>query len=164
MHPNTLSATAGTPAASTSTPAILDELQTKEFNSKDYEVILVTSVAVGAGRQRLRCRKLAHSRNLIDASHIAEMHALSSVDSSGIFRDDDSLAALLAVELRADLLILLRDVEGFYSGPPGGMTTKGKAAVYAAYAGIPVVIQAKDQSSIEKIPTARDLVLTSLSC
>lgn len=91
-------------------------------------------------------------------------------DSSGIFWDNDSLAALLALELKVDLLVLLSDVEGLYSGPPsdphsklihtyikerhhggitfgeksrvgrGGMTAKVKAAVHAAYAGIPVII------------------------
>lgn len=34
------------------------------------------------------------------------------------FRDNDSLAALLAVELKADLLVLLTDVDGLFDGPP----------------------------------------------
>lgn len=91
-------------------------------------------------------------------------------DSSGIFWDNDSLAGLLASELKADLLVMLSDVEGLYSCPPsdpksklihtyikkkhqgeitfghksrlgrGGMTAKVEAAVWAADAGIPVVI------------------------
>ena len=80
------------------------------------------------------------------------------------------MAGLLAVELKADLLILLSDVEGLYSGPPsdvnsklihtyvrekhvetitfgeksrvgrGGMNAKVLAAWTAASAGVPVVI------------------------
>ncbi|KAK9127040.1 hypothetical protein Syun_015837 [Stephania yunnanensis] len=218
--------------------------QLKELNSRGLEVILVTSGAVGVGRQRLRYRKLIHSsfadlqkpqteldgkacaavgqnglmalydalftqldvtssqllvtdndfrdsnfrkqlsetvKSLLDLKVIPifnENDAISTRsapyelvrDSSGIFWDNDSLAALLALELKADLLILLSDVEGLYSGPPsdpqsklidtyikekhqgeitfggksrvgrGGMTAKVKAAINAAYAGIPVVI------------------------
>lgn len=74
------------------------------------------------------------------------------------------------MELKADVLILLSDVEGLYNGPPsdpqskliytymkdkhqgeitfgdksrvgrGGMTAKVKAAVHASDAGVPVVI------------------------
>ncbi|KAK9128453.1 hypothetical protein Syun_017250 [Stephania yunnanensis] len=45
-------------------------------------------------------------------------------DSSGIFWDNDSLVALLALELKVDLLILLSDVEGLYSGPPSDPQSK----------------------------------------
>ncbi|KHG25150.1 Delta-1-pyrroline-5-carboxylate synthase [Gossypium arboreum] len=161
--------------------------QLKELNSQGYEIVLVTSGAVGLGRQRLRYRKLVNS-SLADlqnpqyeldgkacaavgqSSLMALYDTLFSQDSSGIFWDNDSLAGLLALELQADLLVLLSDVEGLYSGPPsdpdsklihtyikekhqgeitfgdksrlgrGGMTAKVNAAVCAAYAGIPVVI------------------------
>nr|XP_025695368.1 delta-1-pyrroline-5-carboxylate synthase isoform X1 [Arachis hypogaea] len=219
--------------------------QLKELNSRGYEVILVTSGAVGLGRQRLRYRRLANSsfsdlqkpqgefdgkacaavgqsslmalydtmfsqldvtssqllvndgffrdagfrKQLSDTVHsllnlrvipiFNENDAVSTrkapyehcpQDSSGIFWDNDSLAGLLALELKADLLVLLSDVEGLYSGPPsdpnsklidtyvkekhqkeitfgdksrlgrGGMTAKVNAAVCAAYAGTPVII------------------------
>ncbi|KAK9283230.1 hypothetical protein L1049_011466 [Liquidambar formosana] len=215
--------------------------QLKELNYQGYEVILVTSGAVGVGRQRLRYRRLVNSsfadlqkpqveldgkacaavgqnnlmalydtlfsqldvtsaqllvtdndfrdldfrRQLTETVNslltlrvipiFNENDAVSTrkapyEDSSGIFWDNDSLAALLALELKADLLVLLSDVEGLYSGPPsdqnsklihtyikerhqgeitfgdksrvgrGGMTAKVKAAVNAANAGIPVVI------------------------
>ncbi|CAN1257345.1 Delta-1-pyrroline-5-carboxylate synthase, partial [Linum perenne] len=215
--------------------------QIKELNYQHFEVIMVTSGAVGLGRQRLRYRKLVNSsfadlqkppcdldgkgcaavgQNSIMALYdtlfsqldvtsaqllvtdndfrdkefrkqlqqtvdsllnlrvvpiFNENDAVSTrkapyEDSSGIFWDNDSLAALLALELNADLLVLLSDVDGLYSGPPsdpksklihtyikevhqggitfgdksrvgrGGMTAKVKAAVNAATAGVPVII------------------------
>ncbi|XP_074287292.1 delta-1-pyrroline-5-carboxylate synthase isoform X2 [Silene latifolia] len=215
--------------------------QLKELNANGHEVILVTSGAVSAGRQRLRFRKMVNSsfadlqkpqmeldgkacaavgqnglmalydtlfsqldltsaqllvtdndfrdphfrsqltetvNQLLDLKVVPVLNENDAVstrkapyeDSTGIFWDNDSLAALLALELKADLLILLSDVDGLYSGPPsdprsklistyvkekhqseitfgdksrlgrGGMTAKVKAAVYAAYAGIPVII------------------------
>ncbi|KAK4277917.1 hypothetical protein QN277_015836 [Acacia crassicarpa] len=215
--------------------------QIKELNTLGYEVILVSSGAVGLGRQRLKYRKLVNSsfadlqkpqveldgkacaavgQNSLMAIYDAlfteldvtsaqllvtdndfrdrdfrkqltgtvksllalkvipifnENDAVSTrkapyEDSSGIFWDNDSLAALLALELKADLLVLLSDVDGLYSGPPsdprsrlihtyikekhqneitfgeksrvgrGGMTAKVKAAVNAAEAGSPVII------------------------
>ncbi|AQK99422.1 Delta 1-pyrroline-5-carboxylate synthetase isoform 1 [Zea mays] len=215
--------------------------QVKQLNFQGYEVILVTSGAVGVGRQRLQYRKLIHSSfadlqnpqmnfdgkacaavgqsvlmaiydtlfsqldvtssqllvtdrdfkdpsfgdqlretvfSLLDLKVVPlfnENDAISTrrqpyEDSSGIFWDNDSLAALLAAELNADLLIMLSDVEGLYSGPPsdpqskiihtyvnekhgklisfgekssvgrGGMQAKVSAAANAASKGVPVVI------------------------
>ncbi|PSS09857.1 Gamma-glutamyl phosphate reductase [Actinidia chinensis var. chinensis] len=219
--------------------AIFEQLE--GLNSQGFEIILVTSGAVGAGRQRLKYRRLINSSfadlqkpqveldgkacaavgqnglmalydNLFSQLDITSSQilvtdndfkcqdfrvqlsqtvnsllALRSIpifnendaistrrapyeDSSGIFWDNDSLAALLALELKADLLVLLSDVEGLYSGPPsdprsklihtyikekhegaimfgdksrvgrGGMNAKVKAALNAAYAGTPVII------------------------
>ncbi|XP_027175338.1 delta-1-pyrroline-5-carboxylate synthase-like isoform X1 [Coffea eugenioides] len=219
--------------------AIFEQLE--ELNSQGYEIILVTSGAVGAGRQRLKYRRLVNSSfadlqkpqveidgkacaavgqnglmalydNLFSQLDVTssqllvtdndfkspdfrmqlsetvdtllslrsipifnENDAISTrrapyEDSSGIFWDNDSLAALLALELKADLLVLLSDVEGLYSGPPsdphsklintyikekheglitfgdksrvgrGGMHAKVKAAVHAADSGTPVII------------------------
>ncbi|CAL5210960.1 unnamed protein product [Lathyrus oleraceus] len=219
--------------------------QLKELNLQGYEVILVTSGAVGLGKQRLRYRRLANSSfsdlqkpqgdldgkacaavgqsslmalydtmfsqldvtssqllvndgffrdsgfrkqlsetvtSLLECRVIPIFNENDAVstrkapyehrvqDSSGIFWDNDSLAGLLALELKADLLVLLSDVEGLYSGPPsdpnsklihtyihekhqkevtfgdksrlgrGGMTAKVNAAVAAANASIPVII------------------------
>jgi delta-1-pyrroline-5-carboxylate synthetase len=215
--------------------------QLAELNSDGFEVILVSSGAVGLGRQRLRYRQLVNSsfadlqkpqmeldgkacagvgqsslmayyETMFDQLDVTvaqmlvtdssfrdkdfrkqlsetvkamlrmrvipvfnENDAISTrrapyKDSTGIFWDNDSLAALLSLELKADLLILLSDVEGLYTGPPsdstsklihtfikekhqdeitfgeksklgrGGMTAKVKAAVNAAYGGVPVII------------------------
>ncbi|BBH06185.1 delta 1-pyrroline-5-carboxylate synthase 2, partial [Prunus dulcis] len=187
--------------------------QLKDINAQGYEVILVTSGAVGLGRQRLRYRRLANSsfadlqnpQNDFDGKACAALDVTSSQllvtdsvfrdeafrkqlsetvksllklrvvpifnendavstrkapyeDSSGIFWDNDSLAGLLALELKADLLVLLSDVEGLYDGPPtdpksklihtyvkeihhGEITFGDKSRVgRGAYGGIPVVI------------------------
>ncbi|ESQ44893.1 hypothetical protein EUTSA_v10010150mg [Eutrema salsugineum] len=227
--------------------------QLAELNSDGFEVILVSSGAVGLGRQRLRYRQLVNSsfadlqrpqteldgkacagvgqsslmayyETMFDQLDVTvaqmlvtdssfrdkdfrkqlsetvramlkmrvipvfnENDAISTrkapyKDATGIFWDNDSLAALLSLELKADLLILLSDVEGLYTGPPsdpnsklihtyikekhqdeitfgeksqlgrGGMTAKVKAAVNAAYGGIPVIITSGyDAENIAKV-------------
>nr|ABV03819.1 delta-1-pyrroline-5-carboxylate synthetase [Tripidium arundinaceum] len=217
--------------------------QVKELNALGYEVIIVTSGAVGVGKQRLKYRKLVNSsfadlqkpqmeldgkacaavgqsglmalydmlftqldvsssqllvtdsdfenpnfrerlretvESLLDLKVVPifnENDAISTrkapyEDSSGIFWDNDSLAGLLAIELKADLLVLLSDVDGLYNGPSepqskiihtyikekhhneitfgdksrvgrGGMTAKVKAAFVASNSGTPVVITSR---------------------
>ncbi|CAI0445834.1 unnamed protein product [Linum tenue] len=115
-------------------------------------------------------KQLKHTIESLMSLRVVPIINENDADSSGIFWDNDSLAALLALELNADLLVLLSDVEGLYSGPPsdpesklirtyiervhlggitfgdksrlgrGGMTAKVKAAVMAAKAGVPVII------------------------
>ncbi|XP_023197221.1 delta-1-pyrroline-5-carboxylate synthase-like isoform X3 [Xiphophorus maculatus] len=95
----------------------------------------------------------------------SDLHGVNVIS----IKDNDSLAARLAVEMKADLLIALSDVEGLYNSPPGtndaklidifysgdqqsitygtksrvgigGMEAKVKAALWALQGGTSVVI------------------------
>ena len=67
-----------------------------------------------------------------------------------VIGDNDTLSAIVAATVQADLLILLSDIEGLYTADPrsdagarlipGGMVTKLRAARIAASAGIDMVI------------------------
>lgn len=46
------------------------KLQIKELNSQGYEIILVSSGAVGLGRQRLKYRRLINSRSLFYSTFV----------------------------------------------------------------------------------------------
>ena len=60
---------------------------------------------------------IAMAAHALHSGH--EMHAMLQAEGPRVaFRDNDGLAALLAIELKADLLILLTDVAGLYDGPP----------------------------------------------
>ena len=49
---------------------------------------------------------------------VNENDAVTALDNRSCFTDNDSLAALVAGEISADLLILLTDVDGLYNKPP----------------------------------------------
>ncbi|KAM0922764.1 hypothetical protein ACQ4PT_005944 [Festuca glaucescens] len=61
--------------------------QVKELNFQGYEVILVTSGAVGVGRQRLKYRKLINSRLLIQTSAQNSLVLTTSFDATASFAD-----------------------------------------------------------------------------
>ncbi|KAH9095959.1 hypothetical protein Ae201684P_010166 [Aphanomyces euteiches] len=99
-----------------------------------------------------------HRTNLRDTIlHLLEMDVLPIVnendaisaglhrDEDGIFTDNDSLAALIAAETEANLLILLTDVEGVYNKPP----SEPQARVLSVYS---------DES------IARNLLLDAVAC
>ena len=101
--------------------------------------------------------------------------------------DNDSLAAMLAADIRADLLILMSDVDGIYNLPPwqdgakllqtftseqrnsikfgkkskvgtGGMDSKVNAALYALDRGVSVVIcNGMQEKAIKNIMSGRKI-------
>mmetsp|Transcript_34888 Transcript_34888/g.82749 ORF Transcript_34888/g.82749 Transcript_34888/m.82749 type:complete len:387 (-) Transcript_34888:257-1417(-) len=103
-------------------------------------------------------------------SYHSKTESMQDLKDSGRFWDNDSLAMRLATHLGADLLVLLTDVEGLYTGPPqletselidtycpeihddlikfgaksslgrGGMSSKCECAWMAAERGVPTVI------------------------
>ncbi|CAD6333631.1 unnamed protein product [Miscanthus lutarioriparius] len=129
-------------------------------------------------RERLRETESLLDLKVVPIFNDNDAMSLSLQDSSGIFWDNDSLASLLAIELKADLLVLLSDVDGLYSGPPsepqskiihtyikekhhneiifgdksrvgsGGMTAKVKAAFVASKSGTPVVITSAREMAV----------------
>ena len=48
-----------------------------------------------------------------------ENDAVGAPPDASIFSDNDSLATLIGAKMNADLVILLTDVDGLYTAPPG---------------------------------------------
>ncbi|CAB3990250.1 delta-1-pyrroline-5-carboxylate synthase isoform X2, partial [Paramuricea clavata] len=64
---------------------------------------------------KMNCIPIINTNDAV-APPPGEDHDLKGVIS---LKDNDSLAALLAVEMRTDVLVLLSDVDGIYTSPPG---------------------------------------------
>jgi glutamate 5-kinase len=129
----------------------------------------------------LRRRHFVNARNtfdrLLDASVIPIVNENDTVATAEIaFGDNDRLAALVAVMMQADLLVLLSDVEGIYTRDPrrgkaellsevtdlaavkasgpgsraakGGMASKLEAALIATAAGVGVVVAAANRRDV----------------
>ncbi|XP_065649444.1 delta-1-pyrroline-5-carboxylate synthase isoform X3 [Hydra vulgaris] len=69
-----------------------------------------------------------HCIPIVNANDVVAPQPSPDVDLSGLtsrertiisLKDNDSLAAMFAVQMNADLLIILSDVDGIYTGPPG---------------------------------------------
>ena len=60
-------------------------------------------------------------------------------------RDNDSLAARLSVELQTDLLILLSDVDGLYTSPPGTEGSRLMASYSPASNGVNITFGASSR-------------------
>ncbi|XP_065071423.1 delta-1-pyrroline-5-carboxylate synthase-like isoform X3 [Rhopilema esculentum] len=74
-----------------------------------------------------------HCIPIVNANDVVAPPPSQDVDLAGYLsanktvislKDNDSLAALFAVEMNADLLILLSDVDGIYTGPPDLETSR----------------------------------------
>jgi len=122
-------------------------------------------------RNKRRLRNLMNTINgLISMGIVPIINENDTIAVDEIkFGDNDTLSALVAKYMQADLLVLLSDIDGLYSGDPsskgsklitgvksitpeierlvsqrhggfGGMATKLKAAKIATEAGIPMVI------------------------
>ncbi|XP_028403121.1 delta-1-pyrroline-5-carboxylate synthase-like isoform X2 [Dendronephthya gigantea] len=114
---------------------------------------------------KMNCIPIINTNDAV-APPPGEDHDLKGIIS---LKDNDSLAALLAVEMRTDVLVLLSDVDGIYTSPParsdsqlistfhpsnlenitfgeksrvgmGGMESKVKSSVWALERGTSVVI------------------------
>ncbi|XP_028416299.1 delta-1-pyrroline-5-carboxylate synthase-like isoform X2 [Dendronephthya gigantea] len=114
---------------------------------------------------KMNCIPIINTNDAV-APPPGEDHDLKGIIS---LKDNDSLAALLAVEMRTDVLVLLSDVDGIYTSPPtrsdsqlistfhpsnlenitfgeksrvgmGGMESKVKSSIWALERGTSVVI------------------------
>ncbi|KAG5855161.1 hypothetical protein ANANG_G00046060 [Anguilla anguilla] len=159
------------PCSPSTAPALPREVQPLPWQ------ILVTNLDFHDEQKRRNLNSTLHELlrmnivPIINTNDAVVPRAQPNSDLQGVIsiKDNDSLAARLAVEMKADLLIALSDVEGLYDSPPGlddaklidifypgdqqsitygtksrvgigGMEAKVKAALWALQGGTSVVI------------------------
>lgn len=118
----------------------IDELAfvLSDINNKGYEVILVTSGAIGAGLNVLgmneRPKDIAQQQALASIGQVELMSLytqmfrrysqkvsqllLTRMDHQTKFGDNDKLGAIVSKLVGADLLIMLSDIDGLYNKNP----------------------------------------------
>uniref|UniRef100_A0A3Q1IE46 Delta-1-pyrroline-5-carboxylate synthase n=1 Tax=Anabas testudineus TaxID=64144 RepID=A0A3Q1IE46_ANATE len=158
---------------------LLDRAYVFDFSQNKISTILVTNLDFHDEQKRRNLNSTLHELlrmnivPIINTNDAVVPPPVPSSDLQGVnvisIKDNDSLAARLAVEMKADLLIALSDVQGLYDSPPGtddaklidifypgdqqsitygtksrvgigGMEAKVKAALWALQGGTSVVI------------------------
>ncbi|MBD3328147.1 glutamate 5-kinase [Candidatus Peregrinibacteria bacterium] len=152
------------------------------FNAADPKRTVAQLLLTSAELQRTKEEKYAENliNYLLDNKIVPIVNANDAIDLSELLKsDNDNLAQELAIQIRANLLILLTNVEGFYEGDDlisqisytqldedyikkhiktkshsgrGGMDSKLLAARKAAEKGIPTyIVNGKDPGNLSAI-------------
>ncbi len=116
----------GKQACSAVGQALLMQLYEKlfeEYNQKVAQMLLTKAVFLNDVRKTNSGNAINKLLEL-DVVPIVNENDSVSIDELGDFSDNDTLSAYVSVVAKADLLIILSDIDGFYNGDPKSADTK----------------------------------------